>query len=290
MAAHPAVRLDFVGTVARITFDQPDARANTLSRAVWSGLGTAVSSVACRAGLTGLIIASAKDGIWLAGADLRELSQLPTDDEAPSYELVRAGHDVLDLMERLPVPTLAAIDGACLGGGLEVALACDYRFAGTHPKVKIGLPEVKLGLIPGWGGTQRLPRLVGFEAGLDMLVTGRSLNATEAEALGLIDATVPSAGLWDAAVHRLSEGLPDEWSARRCAKRSALPHVPIDAAAAKLASLPPDERVAANAAIQVAELGCRRDLAAGLHVESQAFVPLLASPAARRRIESFLKK
>jgi enoyl-CoA hydratase/carnithine racemase len=290
MAHEPAVRLDDHGPIARITFDQPNARANTLSRQVWRELGEAVAAIACRSAVRGVVLTSAKDGIWLAGADLRELAALPTDDPEPTYEVLRAGHAVLELMERLHVPSIAAIDGACLGGGLEVALACDYRIAGTHPKVKIGLPEVKLGLIPGWGGTQRLPRLIGWEPAVELLVTGRALSAAEAETLGVIDAVVPSAELWSAAVHRLTEGLPQDWSARRQAKGRPMPGDAPAGCARCLDAVPAGDRIAAEIALGVVEAGGRSTLDAGLRAEADAFVPLLAGEPCRERIAKFLAR
>lgn len=290
MTPERAVRLDDHGPIARITFDQPNARANTLSRQVWHELGEAVAGIACRSAVRGVVLTSAKDGIWLAGADLRELAALPTNNPEPTYEVLRAGHAVLELIERLHVPSIAAIDGACLGGGLEVALACDYRIAGTHPKVLLGLPEVKLGLIPGWGGTQRLPRLIGWEPALELLVTGRALSATEAEEWGVIDAVVPSPDLWSMAVHRLTEGLPQDWSARRQAKRRPMPGEAPAGYARCLDAVPAADRMAAEIAMGVVEAGCRSTLDAGLRAESDAFVPLLAGEASRQRIAVFLSR
>ena len=110
----------------------------------------------------------------------------------PTRTFIELGLRVLDTLEALPFPTVALIDGAALGGGLEVALACDFRLCGTSPKVQLGLPEIKLGLVPGWGGTQRLPRLVGVEEAINRLLSGESYDATDPPPEDLVDETVPS--------------------------------------------------------------------------------------------------
>jgi enoyl-CoA hydratase/carnithine racemase len=284
------LQLEIADGFARIRFDQPGSRANVLSSAMWAALGDAVASVAGRTDLRGLILTSAKDGIFLAGADLKELYALPENDEGPARQVVKAGHDVLNALEQLPMPTAAVVDGACLGGGLEVALACDLRFAGSHPKCKFGLPEVKLGLIPGWGGTQRLARLIGLATAAELLVTGRSMTAEEAVAAGLVEARPAGDPLEQAAVGRLASLSPDDWSELRARKQRPAPAADLNRVHGLLAGLPEDERVAAQTALQVAALGNRLPLAMGCRVEAEAFVPLLASPNARARMAAFLKK
>src|SRR5262245_15116776 len=189
--------------IACITLDEPNSRANTLHRAVWEQLAAACRQLADRVDLIGLIIQSAKPGIFIAGADLREIADLPTDDPQLTRALVRRGREVLAALESLPFPTIAVIDGAALGGGFEVALACDSRLAGDNPKIKIGLPEVKLGLIPGWGGTQRPARIIGLAAAARLVCSGQALSAEGAHSAGLVDIVVASPDLDDTAVDRL---------------------------------------------------------------------------------------
>src|SRR5262249_21226189 len=133
-----------------------------------------------RSDLRGLIIESAKPGIFIAGADLKEFADVPSPDHAPTRQYIELGLRIGELLESLPFPTAASIDGAALGGGLEMALACDYRLVGTHPKTRLGLPEVTLGLIPGWGGTQRLPRLISVGPALELIVNNAQLVAASA--------------------------------------------------------------------------------------------------------------
>src|SRR5687768_16830213 len=166
--------------VAVLTFDQPGSKANVLTRELWAEFGEALTTLAPRTNLKGLVLASAKPGIFIAGADLKLLANAPGPNDPEVRAFIEQGLRVLEQLEALPFPTCAAIDGAALGGGLEVALACDYRVCGTNPKVQLGLPEVKLGLIPGWGGTQRLPRLVGVYETAEMLATGWNRDAPSA--------------------------------------------------------------------------------------------------------------
>ncbi|MBX7103728.1 MAG: enoyl-CoA hydratase/isomerase family protein [Gemmataceae bacterium] len=284
------LKLEYLGPTARITFDQPESRANVLSSAMWDALGAAVADVAGRADVSALVLMSAKPGIFLAGADLNELYSLPPDDPAPARALVKKGLDVLQALESLPIPVAAAIDGACLGGGLEVAMACDFRVAGTHPKCKLGLPEVKLGLIPGWAGTQRLARIIGLDRAAEMLVTGRSLSADEALQAGLVDRVAPGESLESAAVDLLQVSPREAWQDRRTKKREPAPAGTITGARELLASLPAEEKTAGEIALQVLALGNRLPLPMGAKVESESFVPLLASPAARAKMAIFLKK
>ncbi len=287
MTGAPAVRLEFKDTIAHIIFDQPEARANTLSTTVWSDFADALTQVAGKRDLNGLVLSSSKDGIFIAGANLRELYGLIDDQTGLTLRLLNAGLEVLSAIESMPFPTVALIDGAALGGGLEVALACDYRIAGSHPKCKLGLPEVKLGLIPGWGGTQRLPRLVGIATAAEMLITGRSYSPLEAFAIGLVDEALPTEELDAAVAVALAR---TDWSARRNKRaNAAIGDMPGDWSV-QLSQLSEDERPAADEALRVVAEGAKLPLAQATAIETDAFVPLLNGTAARRRIEAFLKK
>ncbi len=144
-----------------------------------------------------LVLASTKPGIFIAGADLEEFTKLTTGEEAARF--VRRGQEVFTRFSRLPQITVAAIDGACMGGGTEIALNCDYRVMSDSPKAQIGLPEVKLGIFPAWAGTTRLPRLVGIPAALDLILTGKNLDGKRAKKIGLVDEVAASSVLLDAA-------------------------------------------------------------------------------------------
>jgi len=164
-------------SIAVLTFNQLGGKANVLNSGLWTELDEALDSLATRTDIKGLVLTSAKPGIFIAGADLKLLANAkgPNDPEVRAF--IERGLSVLNKLENLPFPTIAAIEGAALGGGLEVALACDYRIAGSvDPKFKLGFPEVALGLIPGWGGTQRLPRIIGIPEAMTVIVSGQPMN------------------------------------------------------------------------------------------------------------------
>ena len=182
--------------IAWLTFDLQGSSTNTLGSAAMAELNDLVSQVAT-SGARAVVIRSGKDGGFVAGADITEFSGFRDVEQA--YRLVRTGQQVFDRIKALQVPTIAAIHGFALGGGLELALACDYRVGADDGKLNLGLPEVMLGLHPGFGGTVRTPQLIGAPAALDLLLTGKSLRAEEALKLGLVDRLVPREKLADAA-------------------------------------------------------------------------------------------
>ena len=182
--------------IAWLTFDLQGSSTNTLGSAPMRELDARLAEIEA-AKPRAVILRSAKDGGFVAGADITEFAGLTDLEQA--YQLVRTGQKVFDRLEALPMPTVAAIHGFALGGGLELALACDYRVGADDGKLNLGLPEVMLGVHPGFGGTVRTPRLVGAPAALDMMLTGKSLRAEEALKLGLVDRLAPKDKLADAA-------------------------------------------------------------------------------------------
>src|SRR5437660_2770287 len=206
------------GSIGLIIFDLPNSRANTIGRAVLSELEALVSQLAGRKDLKGLVLKSGKPGMFIAGADLRELGARP--DPAQGKAMTQRGLKMIAAIEALPYPTVAAIEGACMGGGLELALGFDYRLASSHPKTELGLPEVKIGLFPGWGGTQRLSRLIGPALAAEMICSGEPTKAGRALQLGLVFDVVPSERLFDEAVRLLNEVAPaGGWREARERKR-----------------------------------------------------------------------
>jgi 3-hydroxyacyl-CoA dehydrogenase/enoyl-CoA hydratase/3-hydroxybutyryl-CoA epimerase len=181
--------------VAWLIFDLPESRVNLLTTAVMELLDNLLGEVeeAVRAGRAkGLVIRSSKPGTFIAGADISEIAAItdPREAEAKSRE----GQRIFRRLEQLPIPTIAVIDGVCLGGGTELALACGYRLATDRPETRIALPEVRLGIIPGFGGTTRLPRLIGPRVAIELIATGKSITARRAERIGLVDEVIPWAG------------------------------------------------------------------------------------------------
>lgn len=178
--------------IARITFDDPTRKVNVLTEPVMSGLALLLGQVRERAQareVRALVVRSGKPGSFIAGADLDAIRGI--EDPVAGEEAARLGQSVFMELERLPVPSTCAIDGICLGGGTEMALACTYRLASESDRTRIGLPEVQLGFLPAWGGTTRLPRLLGLQAALDLLLTGKTLSGSRARTIGLVDAVLP---------------------------------------------------------------------------------------------------
>lgn len=176
--------------LAWLLLDKPGSSTNVLSKDVLLELDQHLATLE-REPPRGLVLRSAKANGFVAGADIREFREL--DSEATAYTLVRSGQRVLDRLEALPCPTVAALHGFALGGGLELALACRYRVALGDERLALGLPEVQLGIHPGFGGTVRAVRLLGVRTAMDLMLTGRTVRADKALKLGLVDRLVADA-------------------------------------------------------------------------------------------------
>jgi enoyl-CoA hydratase/carnithine racemase len=183
------VRYEKKGSIAYVTIDRPKV-LNALNTPTWTDLHTAFEDVKKDASVRGVILTGAGDKAFIAGADISELANV---DAYDAEESSRFGQGVLDLIENLGKPVIAAINGFALGGGCETAMACTIRIAVEH--ARFGQPEVKLGLLPGGGGTQRLPRLVGKGRALQLILTGETISALEAYRIGLVNEVVPAADL-----------------------------------------------------------------------------------------------
>ncbi len=187
--------------VATVRYDQPDSPVNTLNTRVGPVFEQIFARIEQDASIVGAVLVSGKPDSWIAGADIDELRRVTTPMEGEA--LSRGGQLLLNRLAAMPKPFVAAMHGAALGGGLEVALACRYRIATDHPKTVLALPEVQLGLLPGAGGTQRLPRTVGLQAALDMILTGKNIRAKKALQMGLVHELVHPSILRDIAVRRV---------------------------------------------------------------------------------------
>jgi 3-hydroxyacyl-CoA dehydrogenase/enoyl-CoA hydratase/3-hydroxybutyryl-CoA epimerase/enoyl-CoA isomerase len=181
-------------------FDSPGQKVNTFTHAALHQLDEWVRNLAKRTDLQGLIVASAKPGTFIAGADLDELLLGAAKRPGGGDEVTQLGQGIFNRLSELPYPTVAAIDGASMGGGLEIALACDFRVASTNKATQIGLPETKIGIIPGWAGTQRLPRIVGVSQAVEMITSGEPVDGKKAREIGLVFDAVPPERLMDEAV------------------------------------------------------------------------------------------
>ena len=217
-------RAETADGIVVLSFDRAGQSVNTLSQEVLLELDAIVERLSLDPP-KGLVIRSAKPAGFIAGADIREFQSF--DAKGTVADALRRGQQVFQRLAELRCPTVAAIHGHCMGGGTELALACRHRVASNDPATRIALPEVKLGIYPGWGGSVRLPRLVGAPAAFDMMLTGRALSASAARAMGLVDKVVEPAMLTDAAIDLARRGtrrplkqralawLTDTWAARQ---------------------------------------------------------------------------
>ncbi|ELV8691525.1 TPA: fatty acid oxidation complex subunit alpha FadJ [Vibrio vulnificus] len=190
--------------IAWLGIDVPNEKMNTLQAAFADEMKAIFAQLKDCSGLKGLIVHSLKPDNFVAGADVRMLEACKTAPEAEA--LARQGQELFQQLSDLPYPVVAAIHGPCLGGGLELALACDFRVCSDDDATRLGLPEVQLGLLPGSGGTQRLPRLIGLLPSLDLILTGKQLRANKAKKLGVVDACVPQTILLDVAKQFVEKG------------------------------------------------------------------------------------
>lgn len=182
-----AFTIEREGELAILWFDLPGEKVNKLSSSVLHELSGVLDQLGA-SDATKIIIASRKKGMFIAGADVMEFTTVTTAEEAKTY--IQLGQEVFTKLAKLKQTTVAAIDGAALGGGCELAISCDWRVMSDSPKASIGLPEVKLGIFPAWGGTSKMPRLIGLPAALDLILNGKTLPGRRAKAAGLVDEVV----------------------------------------------------------------------------------------------------
>lgn len=187
------IELEQRDNIAVVTINRPD-KLNALNAATVAEVRAAFESLRAREEVRAVILTGVGEKAFIAGADIVELSQMTP---LTGTQVSRAGQETLRIVETMPVPVIAAINGFALGGGLEFALACHIRIASEN--AKLGLPEVKLGIIPGYGGTFRLPRVVGRGRALELMLTGEMINAQEAYRIGLVNQVVAQANLMETA-------------------------------------------------------------------------------------------
>ena len=187
-----------------LTFDRPESGANIFDAATLSELNEHVDLIEKDSSLRGLIVTSAKKSIFIAGADLQTLLRQARSGDLRAF--IANGQRIFNRLAALKIPTVAAIHGACAGGGYEITLACDYRVASDEPATRIGLPETTLGLVPAWGGCTRLPPLIGLEAATEVVIKGKLHSARDALKIGLVDEVVPKDQLLDVARKKIGSG------------------------------------------------------------------------------------
>ena len=295
MVAPYAITTEVDDGVAVLTFDLPDEPVNKFNRRVKDEFISLFDRLERDDSVRAAVLISGKKDVWVAGADIEEFLEL--EGAADAERLSRDGQQMLDKLERLRKPIVAAIHGACLGGGLEAALACAYRIGTEHPKTILALPEVKLGLIPGAGGTQRLPRLIGLRAALDMILTGKNVRAKQAKRSGLLDEVVHPAVLRQISVRRARElgsgQLKRSHGGARDAAGLLLDANPLGRALvirkAREETLKQTrgQYPAPPAALQAVSVGLSKGMEAGLREEARLFGEMAATPVSRELIFLF---
>jgi len=292
-------RVDARDGVATLLLDEPGEKVNTINPEAMLELVALLEGLGKDPEVKAVVLASGKPDGFVAGAKI-ELMQT-VKDAAGAEKLARDGQAVFDAVERFEKPVVAAINGACLGGGLELALACHYRLASDDPRTQLGQVEVQLGLIPGGGGTQRLPRLVGIQTALDLILAGKTVKARKALKIGLVDEAVPPALLLDAARARaaaLASGKLRRPPRRKEGAVQAVTRLALEENFLGREVLFRQARKAVLAktgghypaplrALEAIEHGVRRGFAKGLEREAQLFGQLAVSDVARRLMEIF---
>ncbi len=289
------VRMEISDGLAIIRLNDTTRPVNVISADLLREMGDLVGRLdSGEGGVRAAVIVSEKKGTWIAGADIEEFKHFRTAADAEAAS--RAGHELLGRIERLRIPVVAAIDGAALGGGLETALACTYRIASDSPRTKLGLPEVNLGIIPGAGGTARLPRLIGLRAALDLMLTGKQLDARRAMKAGIIDEVVPAPVLLEVA-KRQASALAERKLLPRAARPQGSPE--------RIENLAPMRKLIFSKArqgvmgkthglypaplrlLKVLERGLDKSVDEALELEAKAFGELAVTPEARSLVHVY---
>lgn len=239
--------------IATITFNRPKA-LNALNNELLAEFGRALDEITLDEAIRTLILTGAGEKAFIAGADITELA---TFNALQAKAFSQTGHAAINRLMELPIPVIAAVNGYALGGGSEMALACDFIYASTN--AMFGLPEISLGLIPGFGGTQRLPRLIGRNRAKEMIFTGKMISADEAERIGLVN-------------------------------RVCRPEVLLEEVQKTARSIATKGKVSLRAAKQAVNAGVDTDLTTGCRIEIDAFALCMASEDAKEGTRAFLEK
>jgi len=281
--------------VTTVMLDVPSRPLNVLDASVMLELNEIVRDMH-NSSSTAVVFTSGKESGFLAGADINAITKIASPTEAA--QLIDGGQHLFDAIDWLPMPTIAVIHGPCLGGGLEWALACDYRIARDNSSTKMGLPEIKLGLIPGWGGTQRLPKLIGIRRALSMILQGSHLSASEAAEIGLIDRAIEP-DFWASGISAFVDDVLDSpkrarqisWRSRwmRSLENSQVGRRLILKAVRRRTRSKAEHYPAIDAVIRSVRsgFGLRPQ---GFMTERNEFIDLLATPTCRRLLDLFFAR
>ncbi len=282
--------------IAIIIIDSPEAKVNKVSSGFLEEVAGNLKAINEDKSIKGIVIISGKEDNFVVGADIDEVKGMRTKEEAVTY--ITKGHAILNSLENMKIPVVACIHGNCLGGGLELALVCNYRLAVNSPQTVLGFPEVQLGLLPAAGGTQRLPALIGLTTALPMMLTARTLRAKQAKRAGLVDELIPPYGAKETAVKKALE-LVRSGNIRRKRKRSFISFllesnpvgrgIVFSKARKMITSQTYGCYPAPYAIIDAVEWGQKKGRAAGLKKEIELFGELVMTPQSKALISLFTK-
>ncbi len=278
--------------IAIVSIDIQDKGANVLSAESIEELSLAVRKISSSREIAGVVFVSAKPKQFIAGASIDEILEIK--DPIVGEEKARIGQDLMESIEKLSVPTVAVIEGPCLGGGLEFALACTYRIASNQPDVVFALPEVKLGIIPGFGGTQRLPEVVGLINAIDMITSGRNISPRQATSMGLIDDVVPKELLLKVAKEWIAKGTRKRHPRKLSGLKSAIEKFPLTkalifkSAHKKIMQATSGQYPAPVRALEVIEKTFNSKDPYRYNLEAQKIGSLIASPISKSLIQLFM--
>ena len=298
------------GSIGLLTIDVPDKKVNTLSKAVLAELATQVEQLEKRTDLKGLLFRSGKPGQFIAGADLNELASLIDASREQCEQAIVGGHTLFSRVSQLPFPVVALVDGNSMGGGTELILSMDYRVASTNPATKIALPETKIGLIPGWGGTQRMTRLVGVQHAIEIICGGEAVPAAKAVQIGLCFDAVPADKLIEVgtaliervrcpsatAVSAVRDGkarLTEPWHEERQRRSQPLGlsenelNFAFACAEGAIKGKTKGQYPAPLAALKAIKLGINRPLDEGLKIEQEVALEVTGTPISSNLISVF---
>lgn len=280
--------------IATLMFDTPESNVNVLCFDALYELRGHIADLEKRKDVKALFIESAKEDIFIAGADINEIKAFKNENEIVSK--LSEGQEIFNRLENLPFPTIAVIDGACLGGGLELAMSCTYRIATNEAHTRLGLVEVSLGIIPGLGGTQRLPILVGFAKAIELITASKRLKGDKALKLGLVDASVPAGYLGFKKEEYIKAILDETLEAKVMPKRKGIKCyemlAPVKMLIANMARKVVNKKTAGHypaplRAIDVLKETLSMSLEDGLKIEVEMFAPLATSEISKNLIELF---
>jgi 3-hydroxyacyl-CoA dehydrogenase/alkylation response protein AidB-like acyl-CoA dehydrogenase/enoyl-CoA hydratase/carnithine racemase len=268
-----------------LTFDRQDSSANIFDRRTLTELREELDFIAGAPELKGVILTSAKRSIFIAGADLKSMSEAASPEEV--RELIELGQAVMNRLAALTIPTVAAVNGAAVGGGYELCLACDYRVASTDRATKLGLPEIQLGLLPAWGGSTRLPRLIGLPKALDVILAGKTFAAKPALKRGMVDELAPAEYIVDVAARLIRRGKPSR-SAHRLTNNALVATVIAARLRPKLLKKTRGHYPAVLKALEVVTRGISLLIPESLALERDGILELMQGDVCRNLIRVFL--